>query len=60
MAGPAWAVLGCGIAAVFHFLVFRFFGLNRSFQRLFTALLSGKSHESAAHAAKVARYADQL
>ena len=31
MAGPAWAVIGCGIAAVFHFLVFRFFGLNRFF-----------------------------
>ncbi|MEO0316010.1 MAG: hypothetical protein RI928_2466 [Pseudomonadota bacterium] len=31
MAGPAWAVLGCGIAALFHFLVFRFFGLNRFF-----------------------------
>ena len=31
MAGPAWAVVGCGIAAVFHFLVFRFFGLNRFF-----------------------------
>ena len=31
MAGPAWALLGCGIAAVFHFLVFRFFGLNRFF-----------------------------
>ena len=31
MAGPAWAVMGCGIAAVFHFLVFRFFGLNRFF-----------------------------
>lgn len=31
MTGPAWAVVGCGIAAVFHFLVFRFFGLNRFF-----------------------------
>jgi hypothetical protein len=31
IAGPAWAVVGCGIAAVFHFLVFRFFGLNRFF-----------------------------
>jgi len=31
MAGPGWAMAGCGIAAVFHFLVFRFFGLNRFF-----------------------------
>ena len=31
MAGPEWAMAGCGIAAVFHFLVFRFFGLNRFF-----------------------------
>lgn len=31
MAGPEWALAGCGIAAVFHFLVFRFFGLNRFF-----------------------------
>lgn len=31
MAGPVWALAGCGIAAVFHFLVFRFFGLNRFF-----------------------------
>jgi hypothetical protein len=31
MAGPKWAMAGCGIAAVFHFLVFRFFGLNRFF-----------------------------
>lgn len=31
MAGPAWALAGCSIAALFHFLVFRFFGLNRFF-----------------------------
>ena len=31
MAGPLWAMVCCGIAAVFHFLVFRFFGLNRFF-----------------------------
>lgn len=29
MAGPAWAVLCCLLATVFHLLVFRFFGLNR-------------------------------
>ncbi len=29
LAGPPWAVLWCGGAAVFHLLVFRFFGLNR-------------------------------
>jgi hypothetical protein len=31
LAGPQWAMLWCGIAALFHFLVFRFFGLNRFF-----------------------------
>lgn len=31
LAGPVWAITGCGIAALFHFLVFRFFGLNRFF-----------------------------
>lgn len=31
LAGPEWAMLWCGVAAVFHFLVFRFFGLNRFF-----------------------------
>lgn len=29
LAGPQWAMLCCGVAAVFHLLVFRFFGLNR-------------------------------
>ena len=29
LAGPEWAALWCGVAAVFHLLVFRFFGLNR-------------------------------
>ncbi len=29
--GPAWAGAFCAIAALFHFLVFRFFGLNRFF-----------------------------
>ena len=31
LAGPQWAMLWSGIAALFHFLVFRFFGLNRFF-----------------------------
>lgn len=31
LAGPAWATLWCCGAAVFHVLVFRFFGLNRFF-----------------------------
>ena len=31
LAGPQWAMCWCGIAALFHFLVFRFFGLNRFF-----------------------------
>ena len=31
LVGPQWAMLWCGIAALFHFLVFRFFGLNRFF-----------------------------
>jgi hypothetical protein len=31
LAGPEWAMLWCSVAAVFHFLVFRFFGLNRFF-----------------------------
>ena len=31
LAGPQWAMLWCGIATLFHFLVFRFFGLNRFF-----------------------------
>ena len=31
LAGPQWAMLWCAIAAFFHFLVFRFFGLNRFF-----------------------------
>jgi hypothetical protein len=31
LAGPQWAMLWCGVAALFHFLVFRFFGLNRFF-----------------------------
>ncbi|MEY3789815.1 MAG: hypothetical protein RLZ09_651 [Pseudomonadota bacterium] len=31
LAGPQWAMLWCGIAGLFHFLVFRFFGLNRFF-----------------------------
>lgn len=29
LAGPQWASLWCGVALVFHLLVFRFFGLNR-------------------------------
>ena len=29
LAGPHWALLWCSVAAVFHLLVFRFFGLNR-------------------------------
>ena len=29
--GPAWAGAFCAVAALFHFLVFRFFGLNRFF-----------------------------
>ena len=29
--GPEWAQLWCAVAAVFHLLVFRFFGLNRFF-----------------------------
>lgn len=31
LAGPVWAMLWCGIAALFHFLVFWHFGLNRFF-----------------------------
>lgn len=31
MAGPRCAIAACSVAAVFHFLVFRFFGLNRFF-----------------------------
>ena len=31
LAGPVWAVVWCAVAAVFHLLVFRFFGLNRFF-----------------------------
>lgn len=31
LAGPVWAMLWCAVAAVFHLLVFRFFGLNRFF-----------------------------
>ena len=29
LAGPHWALVWCAIAAIFHLLVFRFFGLNR-------------------------------
>ena len=29
LAGPPWAAVWCAVAAVFHLLVFRFFGLNR-------------------------------
>ncbi len=31
LAGPAVAVVFCAVAALFHFLVFRYFGLNRFF-----------------------------
>lgn len=31
LTGPEWAALWCSVAAIFHFLVFRFFGLNRFF-----------------------------
>lgn len=31
LAGPAWAIIWCAIAALFHFLVFWHFGLNRFF-----------------------------
>ena len=31
LAGPQWALHWCAIAAIFHFLVFRFFALNRFF-----------------------------
>lgn len=31
LVGPAWAISACAVATMFHFLVFRFFGLNRFF-----------------------------
>jgi hypothetical protein len=31
LVGPDWAIMWCAVAAIFHLLVFRFFGLNRFF-----------------------------
>ena len=31
LVGPDWAIMWCAVAAMFHLLVFRFFGLNRFF-----------------------------